>query len=163
LERQFSPLGGPYVSGGIVLEEFKNPDFLIDKEGIWYADGLVMIRKEIIKLFADHLKRGEDGGYHIEWQGKPYPVRVEDVPFLVQSADLQDGKVLLQLYDSRTLPMPAGSILLKNNVPYLSLFWNMDTRISQNAYSRLSENVLGRDGSYFIRYGGQEWPLEEVK
>lgn len=145
------------------MEEFKNPDFLIDQEGIWYADGLVMVQKEIMKLFAEHLKKGDDGGYFIEWQGKPYPVRVEDVPFLVLSVSQQDGQVMLHLYDSRTLPMPPGSILLKNNVPYLSLFWKMDTRISQSAYSRLSENTVERGGAYFIQYGGQEWPVEEVK
>lgn len=145
------------------MEEFHNPDFLIDKDGIWYSDGLLMIRKEIIKLFADNLKKGDDGGYYIEWQNKPYSVRVEDVPFMVQSVSPEDGQVLLHLYDSRTLPMPQGNILLKNNVPYLSLFWKMDTKISQSAYAKLSENVIERNGAYFIKYGEHEWPVEEVK
>ncbi|MPM08327.1 hypothetical protein SDC9_54639 [bioreactor metagenome] len=145
------------------MEQFHNPDFFIDKDGKWYADGVLMIKKEIIKLFASNLKKDAPNNYYIEWQGKPYPVRIEDVPFYVRSVTVDSDNVLLELYDGRKLPLPPGkSIVLKNAVPYLSLFSPCDTRLSQRSYSELCENVSERDGRYFIRFGEREWPIEEI-
>jgi len=150
------------LQGGSTLEQFHNPDFFIGKDGKWYADGVLMIKIKIVKLLASNLKKDSWNNYHIEWDGKLYPIRVEDVPFFVRSVTWNSDGVQLQLYDGREFPLPPGkSIVLKSSVPYLSLFWPCDTKLSQHAYSDLCENVLEQDGRYFIRIGEQEWPIEE--
>ncbi len=145
------------------MEQFHNPDFFIDRDGKWYADGVLMIKKKIIKLFASNLKKDDGNNYYIEWQEKPYPVRIEDVPFYVRSVTVGPDHVLLALYDGRELPLPPGkSIFVKNSIPYISLFSPCDTKLSQRSYSTLCENVLERDGRYFIKFGQREWPIEEL-
>jgi len=137
-------------------------DLFIDKDGLWYANGVLMIRKEIIKLFADDLKKEGHDKYYLDWQTQLHPVRVEDVPFFVQSVTDQVGRLMIQLYDGRKFPLPPGKIIIKNNIPYISLFWQRDTKLSRPAYSELCKNVIEREGSYFIKYGDNEWLVEEI-
>lgn len=122
-----------------------------------------MVKKEIIKLFASNLKKDARNNYYIEWQEKNYPVRIEEVPFYVRSVTVDSDHVLLELYDGREFPLPPGkSIVLKNSVPYLSLFSSCDTKMSPRSYSELCENVSERGGRYFIKFGEREWPIEEM-
>lgn len=140
------------------MDNLRAPVLFIDKDGQWYADGVHMIKKEIIKLFASHLKKDGDDKYHIDLQNQFYPVRVEDAPFFVQSITDQDGQAMIQLYDGRKFPLSPGSIIIKNKIPYISLFWSRDTKLSRPSYSELIE----RDGHYFIKYGYNEWLVEEI-
>ncbi|AFQ45098.1 DUF1285 domain-containing protein [Desulfosporosinus meridiei] len=144
------------------MENFRAPELFIDKDGLWYADGVLMINNEIIKLFASHLKNDGHKEYHIDWQGHLYPVRVEDVPFFVPSLTGEDGQLIIQLYDGRRFPMPLGSILMKSNIPYISLFWQRDTKLSRPAYAELCKSLIEREGQFFIKYGDNEWLVEEI-
>lgn len=138
------------------------PELFIDKDGLWYADGVLMIRKEIIELFASHLKKDALENYYIDWKNQSYPVRVEDAPFFVKTLTVQDGRFAVQLYDGRTFPMPLGNIIIKNNIPYISLFWYCDTKLSRPSYSELCKNLIERESQYFIKYGDNEWFVEEI-
>lgn len=144
------------------MDNLSAPELFIDKNGLWYADGVLMIRKEIIKLFASHLKKDGPDKYHIDWQNQFYPVRVEDAPFFVQSVTEQVGQLMIQLYDDRKFPLPLGNMVIKNNIPYISLFWHCDTKLSHSSYCELCKNLIERDGHYFIKYGDSEWFVEEI-
>ncbi|MDP4127542.1 MAG: DUF1285 domain-containing protein [Bacillota bacterium] len=144
------------------MDNLRGPELFIDKDGLWYTDGVLMIRKEIMKLFASHLKKDGHNKYHIDMQNQLYPVKVEDAPFFVQSLTEQDGQLMIQLYDGRTFPLPPGNIIIKNNIPYISLFWQRDTKLSRPSYAELCKNVIERDGHYFIKYGDSEWFVEEM-
>ena len=146
------------------MDNLRAPELFIDKDGQWYADGLLMIKKEIVELFASHLKKdGHDDKYHIDWQNQLYPVKVEDVPFFVQSiTEQQVGQLMIQLNDGRKFPLPSGNIIVKNNIPYISLFSQRDTKLSRPSYSELCKNMIERDGHYIIKYGDNEWLVEEI-
>ncbi|CAA7602379.1 Protein of unknown function DUF1285 [Acididesulfobacillus acetoxydans] len=145
------------------MGDFSGPEVHIDKNGIWYADGVEMVNEEIIKLFASHLTKDDYGKYQINWRNQLYPVSVEDAPFFVQSVSEQVGQPMIQLYDGRKLPLPLGCIVMKENIPYISLFWQYDTKLSRASYCELCKNLIERDGRYFIRYGDNEWLIEEVE
>ncbi|HBV88817.1 MAG TPA: DUF1285 domain-containing protein [Desulfosporosinus sp.] len=144
------------------MNNLRAPELFIDKNGQWYTDGVLMINKEIIKLFASHLKKDGYDKYHIDWQNQLYPVLVEDAPLFVQSLTEQAGHPIIQLYDGRTFPLPSGSILIKNNIPYISLFWKRDTKLSHSSYCELCKNLIEKDSRYFFQYGDSEWLVEEV-
>ncbi|MBC2725431.1 DUF1285 domain-containing protein [Desulfosporosinus sp.] len=144
------------------MNNLRAPELFIDKNGQWYTDGVLMINKEIIKLFASHLKKDGYDKYHIDWQNQLYPVLVEDAPLFVQSLTEQAGLPIIQLYDGRTFPLPSGSIWIKNNIPYISLFWKRDTKLSHSSYCELCKNLIEKDGRYFFQYGDSEWLVEEV-
>lgn len=144
------------------MDNFRAPELFIDEKGLWYADGVLMINLEIIKLFATNLKKEGQDKFHIDLQNQLYPVRVEDAPFFVQSLTEQVGRLMIQLYDGRKFPLPPGNIIMKNNIPYISLFWQRDTKLSHPSYCELCKNLIERDGHYFIKYGDYEWFVEEI-
>lgn len=144
------------------MDNLHAPELFIGKDGSWYADGVLMIRKEIIELFASHLKKDGHDKYYIDWQNQLYPVKVEDAPFFVKSVNEQDGQLMIKLYDGREIPLPPGNIIMKNNIPYISLFWQHDTKLSRPSYYELCKNAIERDGHYFIKYGDKEWFIEEI-
>ena len=150
------------MQGGIVLDNLRAPELFIDKDGLWYSDGVLMINKEIIKLFASNLKKDGHNKYHIDLQNQLYPIRVEDAPFFVQSVTEQVGQPMIQLYDGRKFPLPSGNIIMKNNIPFISLFSQRDTKLSRPSFSELCKNPMERDGHYYIKYGDNEWLVEEI-
>ncbi|AET69170.1 hypothetical protein Desor_3702 [Desulfosporosinus orientis DSM 765] len=143
------------------MDHLRAPELFIAQDGRWYADGVLMTKKEIVQLFASHLKKDEHNNYHIHWQNHLYPVEVEDAPFFVQSVIHENGQPTILLYDGRKLPLPEGKIIMKNSIPYTSLFWLCDTKLSRPSYSELCKNLIERDGRYFIKYGDNEWLVEE--
>ncbi|WP_407312800.1 DUF1285 domain-containing protein [Desulfosporosinus sp. SB140] len=143
------------------MDNLHSPQLFIDKDGQWYADSVLMIRKEIITLFASHLKKDGQDKYGIDWKSQWYPVSVEDAPFFVQSLNEEAGQLMIQLYDGRRFPLPPGNIIMKNNIPYISLFWQLDTKLSRPSYNELCKNLIERDDHYFIQYGENEWLVEE--
>ncbi len=146
------------------MNNLRAPELFIDKDGLWYSDGVLMINKEIIKLFATHLKKDGHDKYHIDLQNQLYPVRVEDTPFFVQSVSVteQGSRVMIQLYDGRKFSLPQGNIIVKNNIPYISLIWQRDTKLSRPSYSELCKNLIEGDDGYFIICGDNEWLVEEI-
>ena len=52
-------------------------------------------------------------------------------------------------------------IIMKNNIPYISLLWQGDTKLSRSSYSELCKNLIEREGHYFIKYGDNEWLIQE--
>ncbi|ODA39300.1 hypothetical protein [Desulfosporosinus sp. BG] len=52
------------------MDILRAPELYIDKDGLWYADGVLMVNKEIIMLFASHLKKAGPDKYHIDWQNQ---------------------------------------------------------------------------------------------
>ncbi|MGI6120316.1 MAG: DUF1285 domain-containing protein [Desulfosporosinus sp.] len=144
------------------MDKLHTPELFIDKDGLWYSDSVLMNKKELIKYFASHLIKDEHNKYYINLPNqKIYPVRVEDTPFYVQSITEQDGQLMIQLYDGRKFPLPAGNIITKNNIPYISLLWECDTKLSRPSYSELCKNMIERDGHYLIKYGDKEWFVKE--
>ncbi len=144
------------------MENSQTPEITIDKDGKWFSDGVLMTRKEIVNLFSTHLKKIGPDSYQIDWQNKTHPVKVEDVPFFVQTVAETDAGFMLQLYDGRELPMPAGPIVIKNQMPYISLFWPDDTKLSRSSYSDLCQHLIEREGRFVIQYRDHEWPVEEM-
>lgn len=109
------------------MEYLSKPDFYINKEGEWYVDGILASRKEILLLYVSHLKKDEEGVFYIDYQNKKHFVRVEDVPFYAVSLSEEGSDLRLQLHDTRevSLPLGNGNIMIKNKIPYVSLFWEI--------------------------------------
>lgn len=78
---------------------------LIDREGVWYADGAKVIHEKILKLFCDSLVRDGDG-YKIVIDYMQNPVIVEDAPVSIRSLFVEntasgEDVVRLSLSDGR--------------------------------------------------------------
>jgi|GEM_PF-1037999 len=139
----------------------KNPELRIDKDGYWFADGSLMHREGILSAFAAHLKKEEPDKYSIDWQGQSLPVSVEEAPFFCRSFYQAEGSVFLLLRDGREVPAVSGKIIMKREIPYLSLFWEGDTKLSRSAFETLCACLSETEAGYVVRYGNCKWLITE--
>jgi len=61
----------------------------IAADGTWYYRGTPIKRKELAKLFATVLKRGEDGSYWLITPAERGRVEVEDAPFVAVDCEAE--------------------------------------------------------------------------
>ena len=54
----------------------------IDRDGVWFHNGLPFRRPALVRLFSTVLKRGPDGGYLLETPVERVEIEVEDAPFV---------------------------------------------------------------------------------
>ena len=54
----------------------------IDRDGVWFHNGLPFRRPALVKLFSTVLKRTPDGGYLLETPVERVEIEVEDAPFV---------------------------------------------------------------------------------
>ena len=123
----------------------------IDKEGIWHFRGAVMIRQDIVNYFYQHLKADGDG-YCIEIGDQRCSVEVEDVPFIIKSAELSHSQggndnepsILLSLSDESTemLNLDKSLRMGKDNVLYCRVKKDrFEARFSRPAYYQLCKYI----------------------
>lgn len=134
----------------------------IDREGAWYADNNPLIRTEIVRLFAQHLDRDEKGNFEVRLGRESLPVLVEDAPFVITGVLPGDVSIIVLLADGREFELPDGPVRLFDSVPYVSLKWPHDTKISRQAWWQLGSYLHEQDGSYALRYKSKIWPVEEI-
>lgn len=102
-------------------------DIRIDREGIWYYRGAEMYRKDILRLFYEHLKKDAHGCYLIDMGDEKCYLDVEDTPFVVTSvdrsgSDAEGEHVTLTLIDGTEEKLnPASLRIGKDNVLYCSI------------------------------------------
>jgi hypothetical protein len=124
-------------------------DLRIDREGLWYYRGVVMTRREIIRLFYRNLIRDESGRYSIKIGTQNYPVDVEDTAYVVWSVRYS-GKtenaveyIDLLLSDDGTEQLDPGTLTIgANNIPYCRVLnGRFEARFSKSAYYALAQHI----------------------
>lgn len=131
----------------------------IDKEGTWYADYNPIIHRKISKLFAENLQKDENGGFQVCLGNESMQVEVEEKPFVVAEIVPEDGTLRIVLADGRDIELPDGPINLVGDVPYITLKWPDDTRISRAAWWCLSDYFEDADEPEKVIYGEKTWSI----
>lgn len=132
----------------------------IARDGTWYADETEMERRDIVSLFAAHLER-EEGGYVVRLGSDGMPVEVEDVPFVVAEIIPAENGLRARLVDGREVELPPGPVYLVRDVPYLTLRWERDTKLSRGAWWQMVSHLDA--AAMAVRYGPHAWPLVPVE
>ena len=140
-------------------------DIRIDKDGVWYYQGVEMIRKDIVNYFYENLKRDEYGRYLIEIKDDRCYLEVEDTAFVVKevrrSAATEKGaedffSLLLSDDTSERLDLETLHIGT-DDIPYCEVKGRQfEARISRPAYyqiARFFEYDPERE-SYYIAVAG---------
>ena len=138
----------------------KAPVLFIDNEGKWYADEVHMFRMDIVKLFSEHLVLQKDGSYSVEWDGKKYPVKVEDVPFVIDELIINDEEtVKARLTDSRIIDFVPKQISGNGDVVHVELFNGLDTRFSRKAQWQLNDYIKEENGEMYLVFGNNRFKI----
>ncbi|HAG11946.1 MAG TPA: hypothetical protein DCK76_11380 [Desulfotomaculum sp.] len=135
----------------------------IDKEGTWYADYNPIIHRKISKLFAENLQKDENGGFLVCLGNESMPVEVEETPFVVAEVIPEDGTLRILLADGRDIELPDGPVILIGDVPYITLKWPEDTRVSRSAWWSLTNYLEEADEPEKVIYGQKIWPIIRKK
>jgi len=147
-------------------------DIRIDRDGVWYYRGAEMFRKDILRLFYDHLKRDADGRYLIDMGSERCYLEVEDTPFVVRaiertvSADDGEDKVILTLIDGREEILDPSTLRVgKDNVLYCSIMsGEHEARFSRASYYDMA-NAFEYDPEkecFYFSINGRRYDLGEA-
>ena len=122
--------GGPY-------------ELRIDSEGNWFHGGIEIVRKDILQLFSQNLRRAADGSYFLRIGRDEAPVVVEDVPFVVvRVQEASGGNFQLLLSDGATEPLRPETITFNSeNVPYCLIREDLEAKLSRQAYYQLAKYI----------------------
>ncbi len=145
----------------------ENSDIRIDKEGVWYYKGAHMFRKEILKVFFEHLKIDECGKYLIELGQERCYLDVEDTAFIVaavykkQLPDNGRAQIDILLSDDSCEKLEMQSLHVgRDNVLYCRVKEGIFTaRFSRNSYYQLAEFIEQSENgnNYFINLNGEKY------
>ncbi len=115
----------------------------IDKNGVWFYNGMEMTRKDIVKLFYDHLKRDESGEYIIELDDDRSVIEVKDVPYVVKAVHKKDKYMEILLNDSTIEKLDPSTLRVGiENVLYCSVRnGKFEARFSRPAYYQIAEFI----------------------
>ena len=136
----------------------------IDKDGVWYYNGTVMFREDILKLFFESLKRDEEGKYLIEFEGDKCFIEVEDTPFVVKTVgkgnrenhEKEFIEILLNDFTSEKLD-PSTLRVGMDNVLYCDIKdRKFEARFSRSAYYQIAEFIKYDEDkdAYFVSLNG---------
>lgn len=60
----------------------------IDAQGVWYHEGAIIRRESLVQLFANILRREEDGEYYLVTPAEKWRITVETHPLLITDFDV---------------------------------------------------------------------------
>lgn len=130
----------------------------IDKEGNWYQDGYPVLHRRTYLYNNNLLRKDENGRFYIdEGRGRVY-AEVEDTPFVVKDISVNDeGLPIVTLNDETIEIMNLSSLVIKNNIPYVSVKNNQfSARFNRPSYYRLADLIKKDKGKYYIETKGQK-------
>jgi hypothetical protein len=127
----------------------ESSDIKIDKDGIWYYRGAHMFRKDILRVFFEHLKMDDCGKYFVELNEEIYYLDVEDTALVVtavyktespinchEQIDVLLSDECLEKLDLRSLSVG------KDNVMYCRIKDGKFTaRFTRNSYYQMAEFI----------------------
>ena len=142
----------------------------VDKEGLWYYQGALMFRKDILEVFFKNLKRDEEGRYLVELEGDKSFIEVEDTPIVVEAVAKNDRKdreaesIEIALSDSTSENLDPSTLRMNTeNVLYCSIRGGaLEARFLRAAYYQIAEWIEhdGEKDSYFIPLGGKNYYID---
>ena len=150
------------------------PEIRIDRDGKWYYRNMEMTRTDIIHYFYKHLQRDQHGDYHIKTETEQYPIRVEDVPFIIEGLDaLTTGdeggtsSMMIRLSDGSCEELQPDTLWIGNNhIVYCRIKGNEHAaRFSRKAYYQLAKHIEGDENlnRYSITIGNVSYPIHEIQ
>jgi len=148
-------------------------DIKIDKEGLWYYKGNHMFRKEILRIFFEHLKVDENGRYLIELGTESCYLDVEDTAFVVQAVyktcNTRDGREQLEivLNDEFSEILDLHSLYVgKDNVLYCRVKQGrFVARFTRKGYYQIAEFIeqTNNGNGFFIALNGEKYFINETQ
>lgn len=141
------------------LHTREDSGLLLDREGRWFHDGVLVEHPKIVEAFNRGLERDGEGRYVLRFGDDWCFVAVEDAPLQVEAATETGGAVQLELSNGRAEPLRPETLSLKDGVLYCVAESGLAARFGRSAHFSLGSRLEERPGGYVLVLGGREWPL----
>jgi hypothetical protein len=133
----------------------------IDKEGQWFYRGAQMRKREIVRLFYDHMSMDDCGRYILDWAGERCFLEVEDTAYTIRKVAAQEEFILTLSDDSNEKLAPETLYVGKENVLYCRVRGRFPARFTRPAYYQLAAHVEETDGEYFLPVAGRRYRIQD--
>lgn len=128
------------------------------RDGCWYADGERISNRRIADLFSRHVRRGAAGGYVVRIGDEEAPIEVEDTPFVVVAATVEEnGDVAIELNDQSVERLDLDTLQIgAEAVPYCRVKGGIErARFLRPAYYQLARYVHETEPGRFVLRAGK--------
>lgn len=136
--------------------------YQIDTEGRLWHEGSEIIDPKVLKFFLRKMEKTPEGRLQVPCMGETNWVSAEDVPYVIQSIDIQGETCILHfLGDYQEELNPKELWVGKENVLYCKVReGKFIARFSRKAYLDLSHYVEEKNSQYFLKLGQQHYPIQ---
>lgn len=138
----------------------------VDKDGLWYYEGALMFRKDILEVFFQNLKRDEKGRYLVDYRGQKSLIEVEDTPFVVERVVKHNDTIEIFLSDFTSEPLDPTTLRMNaDNVLYCTIRnGELPARFLRTAYYQIAECIAHdtTEDRFYIPLGGQNYYIEHL-
>jgi hypothetical protein len=149
-------------------------DIRIDGKGQWHHEGSAIERIEIVRLFANILKKDANGDYWLETPVEKMRIQVEDVPFIAiaMNAKGRGKKQSLSFEPNVGDNFKAGTdnpIRVETNAetqepfPYVTVRNNLEAKITRSVFYDMVDLAIEYDGAFGIWSDGVFFPLGNLE
>ncbi len=143
--------------------------FRIRADGTWLHDGRVIVRPELVRLFASVLRREASGRYFLVTPAEKVPVMVDDAPFVAVAMEAAGegagSEIRLDTNLGERVILGADHpLVLRGTVdcprPYVTLDNGLEALVARSVYYDLAAHALpGPSGVLGVWSGGVFFPL----
>ena len=125
-------------------------DIEIDANGIWYHEGGQIHRAGLVQLFSSILWF-EDGQHYLVTPTEKLAIQVQDVPFVIQSAEfIENHWVVTTNTQDRLIVGEQHPVMLRRyqgqDLPYVNVRYDLWARVSRAVYFQWVSEGLNSEG-----------------
>ncbi|HEY3450062.1 MAG TPA: DUF1285 domain-containing protein [Myxococcales bacterium] len=138
------------------LHTREDSGLVLDREGRWFHDGVLVEHPKIVEAFNRGIERDEQGRYVLRFGGDWCFITVEDAPLQVETASPAGESVVLALSNGRTEPLRPETLALRGGVLYCAAESGLTARFGRSAQFSLGSLLEERPDGYVLVLGGRE-------
>ena len=138
------------------LHTREDSGLVLDREGRWFHDGVLVEHPKIAEAFNRGIERDEQGRYVLRFGDDWCFVTVEDAPLQVETATPAGESVALALSNGRREPLRPETLSLRDGVLYCVAESGLTARFGRSAQFALGSLLEERPDGYVLVLGGRE-------
>jgi len=142
----------------------------IDRDAVWWRDGLPFTRPSLVKLFSTVLLLDDDRQYWLQTPAEKGRIDVDDVPFTAIEMAKEDGVIKFRTNLDEWVTLDADHPLrvgidseTDEPRPYITVRSNLEARLLRPVYYELAGSAEEQDGAFYVTSGGVRFRLGEAE
>lgn len=140
--------------------------YYLDAEGVVWHDGTELDDPWLLKFFMEKMVKLSNGQFQVICQGETCLIRVQDVPYVVQSIEISPKKIRL-IFSGRYEEElnPATLVVGKENILYCKVReGEFDARFNRKSYLELTKQIEfdSEKKKYFLKLNERKYLIQGV-